>query len=359
MRLWLLLGLTTLGLLLSSYAYAQTPANVTLIYFNAESTADGVRLEWETGSELDTVGFIIERGQNGNFAPLDDIGFILATGSPTIGSVYTAVDETAVLNTTYVYRLYEIEGNSTAIALEDAVITYNLTATATPIPLGGGQPTATSQPTRAASATPTATSAATAAPGSTATATPTATATATPGANQTGARATPTPTQTTTAVPTATSTAADDNQPAGGVAIAQAQEPTPTTAVGYPGVEQPLSQPSTPGDGYPAAPEAGNSDYPAEATAVATNAPPVNNTVTDDTPDAYPNNSGQTPAIIGAGSQTTQPTPTAGPGAPGPDVDNGDITLGRMFLWGGFIVALLIFIVAVVGAMSLFTRQRS
>ncbi len=101
------------------------PVNVGLLYFSATSQSDGVRMDWETASELGTAGFIIQRSSNGsNFVTLDDIGIVFSQGGVATGVMYNEVDKTAVLGQTYTYKLVEIETNSNQHELETVTITY-------------------------------------------------------------------------------------------------------------------------------------------------------------------------------------------------------------------------------------------
>ena len=153
------------------------PTAVTIIRFEGFGVANGVRLEWETGTEFDTAGFWIERAnqQSGPYTRMmDTVGFIPATGDGIFGAEYEALDDTAVLGLTYWYRLIEVElDGSENIPVAPIAVTAGPT---TPTPTPTRTPTHTPTPTR----TPTATATATNLPGQTATATPTSTATATP-----------------------------------------------------------------------------------------------------------------------------------------------------------------------------------
>ena len=75
-----------------------------------------VEVEWETASELDTVGFNLYRSQSSD-GPYDQINdrMIPASPDPLIGGEYSYIDEGVEANLTYYYRLEEIDsaGNST------------------------------------------------------------------------------------------------------------------------------------------------------------------------------------------------------------------------------------------------------
>jgi hypothetical protein len=174
--------LAALGLALPTRANPG-PTAITLLYFEGYGVANGVMLEWATGTEFDTAGFWVERSltQSGGFARLvDTIGFIQAMGDGIVGAEYDALDDTAVPGVTYWYRLIEVElGGGENIEGPIAVAAGLFTPTPTP----SNTPTATPTPTR----TPTATATATNLPGQTATATLISTAPASPTATPTAA----------------------------------------------------------------------------------------------------------------------------------------------------------------------------
>ncbi len=349
--LWLAAILGILLLAQPQPAFSASRQNVTLLYFRVSAQGNGILLEWETGTELNTAGFRIERGSGGVFTPLTNIGFILATGSPTIGSSYSAVDDTAVSGSTYTYRLIEVENNSTEVNVGEETITYTITPTPTTIAIGGG----------GGGTAPTA-------PPPTKTPTPPPTATATAAATQAANTAsTPQPTPTNTRVPTSTPTTAPTNAPASGqnpnnpaasspatpalqlpgsVPIVEAQEPPPTVlSESYPAPTNPNSQPNNPANPQPQTlsqpqPAAESTTYPGSNNATPTPFPagyvpgsPITIIGSDQSPEATATES----AV-----QTAQARQTA----------------GRLFLWGGFIITFLIFIIAVISSMLLFTRQQ-
>ena len=101
--------------------------NVGLLYFRAANQSDGVRLDWETASELNTAGFIIQRSSGGsNFVTLDAIGLVFSQGGVATGAIYSEVDITAVSDQTYTYKLVEIETDLDWIELETVTITFGV-----------------------------------------------------------------------------------------------------------------------------------------------------------------------------------------------------------------------------------------
>ena len=70
-------------------------------------------LDWQATSEQDLVAYSLERGQNGTFTWLQDLGtngFISATGDINTSAAYLVTDTTAVNGQTYTYRLLAYEG---------------------------------------------------------------------------------------------------------------------------------------------------------------------------------------------------------------------------------------------------------
>lgn len=329
------------------------PTAVGLVGFSAATHANGVLLTWETATELNTAGFIFHRrtGPTGEFAYLEQIGLIDALGSPALGYIYQVVDETAVLGQTYTYRLIEIEYDSSQNTLADVTITVG----ATPTPTPSRTPTAT------------ATMIPTTAPGTGGTMTPTPTATAT--ATATSDAAGTTPTTVSAGLPTAaptnfvTVTPASGNRP-GDVSTGVAQP----TAVS-PSSNPPGSSGFNPTATTPPQPDA------AERGAVAlAQGPETADPTVEARPDSYagqlfpadvPPGLGESPQAISEtaptsltviGSDQAYGLPRGAPANAATDTRQTD-DRSTLFLWLGFIVALLIFITGVVGSIILYTRR--
>lgn len=161
-------------------------ANVTLISFTAisQNGSPNVTVDWETATELNTLGFYILRSTSSDGpweAAARASDFVQHQGDTVTGATYEWIDETTTLNTWYYYRLEEIAANqqsnlypSTAIA-----VLAGTAPTATPT----RTPTATTTPTRTPTATTTPTRTPTATPTSGPTATPQPTTTSAPTAN--------------------------------------------------------------------------------------------------------------------------------------------------------------------------------
>jgi hypothetical protein len=212
-------------------------ANVTLISFTANCLPGQpeVYLEWETGTEFDTVGFFIARSNSatGTFTRISD--FISHEGDTVVGAQYNYVDENAVLGNTYWYKLEELTTNQESEFYGPISVVAGVPATDTPTPTSTA--TATRTPTATATRTPTATpttkSATTAAP------------TASSGGSVatprivTGATVTPRPTSsgstTVSTAPAATATAlpvvSEPQQPTAATSMPSVVDVAPPTAV--------------------------------------------------------------------------------------------------------------------------------
>lgn len=324
----------------------QEPMAVTLGDFTLTAVSYNntihVRADWDTQSEQDTAGFILRRGQGGNFTTISPI--IPAVGDFSQGADYTYTDTTAVSGQTYIYQLVEITTASEEHVMRELTFTVSLTPTNTPIPLGGGnnngnnsQPTATAtaQPTNTATPRPTATDAA-------ATAVPT----NIPSSTATSQPALPTATREPFIVPSLPTLApaepgSDSNDGGSDNAIVIA----PTLLAGNFGA------------GFAQA--AGLSGEDTQEVAVEETAvnPPINTEQPHtDQPVAIAQNNtaiarSATPIIIGrtlvppTAPQQTKPQPA-------------EAQFSTFYLWGGFIAAMILFAAAVLGSIILFTRKR-
>jgi len=93
----------------------EIPTAITLSSFTAEAKESKVALKWETGIEIDNVGFNILRSEseNGNYAKINK-KLITAKGSTTKGAEYSLVDKKVKSGKTYYYKLEDIDRNGTS-----------------------------------------------------------------------------------------------------------------------------------------------------------------------------------------------------------------------------------------------------
>ena len=86
---------------------------VTLLYFVAEPTAQGIRLRWETAEEIDNYGFLLRRSTTGRLEDAQDIGaFIPAQGYGTYGGArYQYLDTVVTPGQRYTYWLVDVDVN--------------------------------------------------------------------------------------------------------------------------------------------------------------------------------------------------------------------------------------------------------
>lgn len=316
------------------------PNGITLRYFRLLPQANGMVITWGTASEPDTAGFLVQRATSASGAYSDPgIAFIEATGDALNGSDYTATDNSVISGQTYWYKLIEVETDDSQNTFGPISAQAGATPTPTPaiiattpgesptsVPTSTNIPTVTLTPT---TPTVTPTLAATPLP-PTETAAPTETATRTPISVQGNPTATP------FRFPTATVGVVAP--PATGIAQAEA---SPTLAPGI----VPITL--TPPDAYPGLPTPGfDTDngpaYPVQEPAV--------------TP------GGQFP-VPQATSEITQPGSDSGslpplPGENGEAIsESSQAGRGRLFLWGGFCAALIVFLAGVYGSIVFFSRR--
>jgi len=340
-------------------ANADVPLAVGLTSFDVFPLDNAVRLEWKTETEIGTVAFIIKRAVTGsnNFVWLTNLGisgYIISEGGPDSGYDYVVTDNTAVNGITYTYQLYEIESNSSENFLDELTVTAGIptpTNTPTPIVIVGPPGGSTPLPTQVNTRVP-------------ATATPTATATS--ATVSLPPSATPSPTLTGLPrvgnQPTNSPTATPNSTPVERLPVATRDpDATPVVETGA-GVEVALAQPEPTSEGYPGPDSptpADDSGYPAGQPPTLTVAPPISSS-------PYPAGQVDEPLSPVEGEETINHTPVPVIGSqsgPGEQLVNatpapGEATIGRVYLWGGCLLALAIFIAAVIGSIKLFSRKR-
>jgi hypothetical protein len=101
------------------------PTAVDLARFEAIPTLGHVRLEWETATEFDNLGFHLYRrlATGGERVRLnEELIPAAAPGSP-IGAVYTWLDESAIPGLAYVYTLESVDGGGRAAYQAEASAT--------------------------------------------------------------------------------------------------------------------------------------------------------------------------------------------------------------------------------------------
>ncbi|MBK7885057.1 MAG: T9SS type A sorting domain-containing protein [Chitinophagaceae bacterium] len=80
---------------------------VQLISFNAKALSSSVQLDWSTATENNNKGFKIERSEDGN--TFTEIGWVAGKGNSSQEEKYRYDDKQVKLNTTYYYRLRQVD----------------------------------------------------------------------------------------------------------------------------------------------------------------------------------------------------------------------------------------------------------
>ena len=84
---------------------------VELVSFNAEVDENRIKLKWETASEINNSGFVVERsGDNNSF---ERIGFIEGKGTTTEKQEYTFIDASITGKGKFYYRLKQVDLDGT------------------------------------------------------------------------------------------------------------------------------------------------------------------------------------------------------------------------------------------------------
>ncbi|MFN8487893.1 MAG: hypothetical protein U0350_09895 [Caldilineaceae bacterium] len=92
----------------------EPPQVITLARFEAKIRPTGLELTWETGAEIDTLGFHLWRSVDGQRANATQVGELFVhKGSPTSGAQYVVTDVAVTPNQQYTYWLEEVRSNGT------------------------------------------------------------------------------------------------------------------------------------------------------------------------------------------------------------------------------------------------------
>jgi hypothetical protein len=110
--LWVLLFLLA-GVLTLAMKPHQTRINVTLVSFEADTSADQIDLIWETAAEFDIFGFYLQRSLQANGIYTDISPLIPGEGDGTVGWLYYFSDTDIQVGTTYYYKLRVVNQDST------------------------------------------------------------------------------------------------------------------------------------------------------------------------------------------------------------------------------------------------------
>ena len=100
---------------------------VELITFNASIIENGIQLNWQTASELNNIGFEVQRSLDGN--NFFDIGFVKGTGTTTENNNYFFIDTKLVEENLYYYRLKQIDFDGTLSFSDVISVLYNIPKT--------------------------------------------------------------------------------------------------------------------------------------------------------------------------------------------------------------------------------------
>lgn len=97
---------------------------VELVSFKGYKRSDGIDLTWETASETDNYGFYVERNVavNDN-VEWETIGFVKGAGNSSSPNNYRFFDGEVTLNTTYQYRLRQVDMDGTSDCGTSEVVT--------------------------------------------------------------------------------------------------------------------------------------------------------------------------------------------------------------------------------------------
>jgi uncharacterized repeat protein (TIGR01451 family) len=95
------------------------PTAIRLVSFTAERVNAGVRIAWQTSSEVDTFGFYVLRSTRNDPDTAVRVNADIVQGKGPAGGSYDVVDANAEAGATYYYWLEEIELDETRIVYEE------------------------------------------------------------------------------------------------------------------------------------------------------------------------------------------------------------------------------------------------
>ncbi|MCK6613760.1 MAG: FG-GAP-like repeat-containing protein [Ignavibacteriaceae bacterium] len=92
-----------------SFKAQNTPLPVELIAFTGYVTESGVKLNWQTATEVNNYGFEIHRSLQGSGEDWENIGFVIGNGNSNSEKSYSFTDGAIVSGIKYLYRLKQID----------------------------------------------------------------------------------------------------------------------------------------------------------------------------------------------------------------------------------------------------------
>lgn len=99
------------------------PLPVELLFFRAASMPSGVRLTWQTASEIENAGFIIKR-EGVEIASFHTDERLRGQGTTLAQTDYSFIDATVEAGKTYTYALYDVSFSGIITAHEPVTLTY-------------------------------------------------------------------------------------------------------------------------------------------------------------------------------------------------------------------------------------------
>lgn len=91
----------------------KTIVPVELVYFNADSREQGIDLYWATASELNNLGFYVERKELDSKEPFKLVKFVEGNGTSSTTHYYNIMDKDVQANKIYQYKLRQIDRDGT------------------------------------------------------------------------------------------------------------------------------------------------------------------------------------------------------------------------------------------------------